>query len=184
RRSTDLRPARRVTTQARQSLGQGAATPTLTAGSVLVPFPSKRSRTRRLDQASGGVVPGRGLLLGSVSHPWLTRRRSASMRCSPQPPPRNAHRPVIDLASDRAVTKHRTWSGGEPRPDDRGSRKAKHGCFARESGQDALTERRAIPGRQGAASVRSHDWQALPLACSLTSTGRRAHLLASNAFRP
>ena len=35
---------------------------------------------------------------------------------------------------------------------DRGQ--AKHGCFARESGQDALTERRAIPGRQGAASFR------------------------------
>src|SRR5690606_14997551 len=32
------------------------------------------------------------------------------------------------------------------------SRQAKHGCFARESGQDALTERRVIPGRQGTAS--------------------------------
>src|SRR5690606_39201075 len=41
----------------------------------------------------------------------------------------------------------------EPCTGDRGSRQAKHGCFARESGQDALTERRAIPGRQGAASV-------------------------------
>ncbi|HRP72928.1 MAG TPA: hypothetical protein PK743_09875, partial [Luteimonas sp.] len=27
------------------------------------------------------VVPGRGLFPGSISHPWLTRRRSASMRC-------------------------------------------------------------------------------------------------------
>src|SRR5690606_39092112 len=71
--------------------------------------------------------------------------------------------------------------GSELCPGDRGSRKAKHGCFARDSGQGergwlarhaarprerparcagpdraaALTERKAIPGRQGAASIRS-----------------------------
>src|SRR5690606_3552164 len=50
--------------------------------------------------------------------------------------------------------KHRCTSRSEPCPGDRGSRKAKHGCFARESGQDALTERKATPGRQGAASIR------------------------------
>ena len=48
------------------------------------------------------VVPGRGLLPGSISHPWLTRRRSASMRCSPQSPARNAHRPVTGAASFEA----------------------------------------------------------------------------------
>src|SRR5690606_1503254 len=48
--------------------------------------------------------------------------------------------------------KHRSTSCSEPRTGERGSRQAKHGCFARESGQDVVTERKAIPGRQGVAS--------------------------------
>src|SRR5690606_38323623 len=102
-----------------------------------------------------GVVPSRGSLLGSVSHPWLTRRRSASMRCFPQPPARDDHRLVAIVASAPLAIETTRHEQQEPRPGGRGSRKAKHGCFARESGQDAPTEREATPGRQGAASVRS-----------------------------
>src|SRR5690606_8487857 len=61
-----------------------------------------------------------------------------------------------------APSSHRSISRSEPRPGGGGSRQAKHGCFARESGQDALTERKAIPGRQGVASVRSPDVALLP----------------------
>ena len=128
-----------------------------------------------------GVVPSRGSLLGSVSHPWLTRRRSASMRCFPQPPARDDHRLVAIVASAPLAIETTRHEQQEPRPGGRGSRKAKHGCFARESGQGergwlarhaahprertarcagpdrvgAPTERKATPGRQGAASVRS-----------------------------
>src|SRR5690606_38120736 len=43
----------------------------------------------------------------------------------------------------------RTIRPGEPRTDGWGSRQAEHGCFARESGQDAPTERRATPQPAG-----------------------------------
>src|SRR5690606_16625234 len=60
---------------------------------------------KRVDQACGrGVVPARGLLPGSVSHPWLTRRRSASMRCFTQPPARNDHRHLTAVGSKRLTT--------------------------------------------------------------------------------
>src|SRR5690606_538804 len=69
---------------------------------LLLPFEGVQLGCKR--SGSGlrpGVVPGRGLLFASVSHPWLTRRRSASMRCSPQPPPRNDHRPVTGVVSKK-----------------------------------------------------------------------------------
>src|SRR5690606_31891834 len=72
-----------------------------------------------------------------------------------------------------APSSHRSISRSEPRPGGWGSRQAKHGCFARESGQDALTERKAIPGRQGVASVRSPDVALLPYCIQFPSIGRR-----------
>src|SRR5690606_32962151 len=45
------------------------------------------------------AVPVRGVLRGSVSHPWLTRRRSASLRSYPHPPDRDGHRPLPVMAS-------------------------------------------------------------------------------------
>src|SRR5690606_24203286 len=53
------------------------------------------------------------------------------------------HRPVDPVAPQRFPPKHRSASRIEPRTADRGSRKAKHGCFAREAGQDVLTGRKS-----------------------------------------
>src|SRR5690606_41716416 len=83
---------------------------------------------------SAGVVPARGLLPGSVSHPWLTRRRSASMRCFPQPPTRNDHRPVTDVVSKQAPTEaaapvavSRALSTGERGKQNMDALRARHG---------------------------------------------------------
>ncbi|SOD57910.1 hypothetical protein SAMN06296416_1203 [Pseudoxanthomonas wuyuanensis] len=46
-------------------------------------------------------------------------------------------------------------SGREPCPDGRGPRRARHGWRAPESGQEALTEGKAAPGRQDTAPFRS-----------------------------
>src|SRR5690606_4644711 len=48
------------------------------------------------------------------------------------------------------------WAGGR-RPGGRGSRRARHGWRAPESGQEALTEGKATPGRQGEASIRRRE---------------------------
>src|SRR5690606_23757153 len=95
---------------------------------VLLPFAGCRLQTRAGLTPAVGVAPSRGLLLGSVSplrgparrsapcvradartrgsaaqavrtHPWRTRRRSASMRCSTQPPARLDHCPFTGVAS-------------------------------------------------------------------------------------
>src|SRR5690554_4057524 len=68
---------------------------------VLLPFVGSAQMARGGSGLRLGVVPSWTLLLGSVSHPWLTRRRSASMRCFPQPPARNDHRSVVVVASTR-----------------------------------------------------------------------------------
>src|SRR5690606_9531510 len=106
-------------------------------------------------------------------------------------------RPVTTIAKSPAWLRtswspeHRSRSSVEPRLGGRGSRQAKHGCFARESGQGesgwlarhaahprerpaccagpdraaALTERKAIPDRQDVARVRSPDVALLPPRC-------------------
>src|SRR5690606_11487781 len=65
----------------------------------------------------------------------------------------------------------------------RGSRQARHGCLARESGQDALTERRAIPGRQDAASIRSCGRNPIPVAFTFPAAGRRTFFVGSSPNR-
>src|SRR5690606_7008973 len=107
-----------------------------------------------------GVAPRLGQPSMADSPP---QRIHALLSATPAPerPP-----PVTGVASKKCPPKHRSTRRSEPCPGDRGSRKAKHGCFARESGQDALTERKATPGRQGAASVRSRTWRFLAIASS------------------
>src|SRR5690606_36223611 len=89
---------------------------------------------------------------------WPPQRILALLSAPPHPGSTIAK----SLASLRNLhPRHRSTRRSEPCPVDRGSRKAKHGCFARESGQDVLTERKALPGRQGAASIRSPGTQAV-----------------------
>src|SRR5690606_28692146 len=92
---------------------------------------------------------------GSVSHPWLA---AAAHPCAALRNPRPGTTIAQSLASLRKdPTEASRPSRSKSCPGGRGSRQAKHGCFARESGQDVLTERKAIPRSTGATSVRSLD---------------------------
>ena len=155
------------------------------AQKVLLPSAGGSQEQSWIGACGQRVVPGRGLLPGSVSPLRGPARRSApgvrahARQCrasrarSPMAdsPPQRIH--ALLAAIPRPGTPHRSvddsTSFGQQstcsrstEPDAATSRvlaagdrgQAKHGCFARKSGQDALTERRAIPGRQGAASFR------------------------------
>ncbi|SOD50633.1 hypothetical protein SAMN06296416_101224 [Pseudoxanthomonas wuyuanensis] len=97
--------------------------------------------------------PDRNMLPGSVSHPWLTRRRRPSWPAIRML--RSGRRIGDSFLSLLSVAEAAMASQAEPYPGGWGPRRARQGWRAPESGQDALTEGKAAPGRQDTATVRS-----------------------------